>query len=627
MSLARVAFLFGLLALAVSSREARAQGEQPEGIAPPETQGASEPGTGLKSPTSSEFTLAEEVERAEAERVAVIERIQQPTLAIFAPSGQGGGSGVVISSDGFALTNFHVTKGCGDYMRCGMTDGQRYPAVIVGVDPVGDVALIKLFGRDDFPVAELGDSDDVRQGDWVIVAGNPFLLAADFQPTVTYGVVSGVHRYQYPDGDTLLEYADCIQTDASINPGNSGGPLFDSQGKLIGINGRGSFEKRGRVNVGVGYAISINQIKKFLGCLYSGRIVDHATLGATVSRREEGGVYVSDILENSDAYRRGLRYGDELVEFGGRPIRSVNAFKNVLGTFPKQWRAPLTLRRRGETREILVRLPGVHATQELFDKTQGPPPREQRTPEPEPKPAPPPKEGEPPAPPPVPDNAIHGEAPPPMPEVVFKHYEPRRGFANYHFNRVAQDKVWRAFLAGQEFAPLTGAWTLRGDRVGLGAAEFTISNERIECKMPGGATGIEASKGLVDATEPPGSGGLLAALFLWRRLLVEGPEKFGELTYVGSFPCVGQDGLAETMTGAYGGVECRFQFDRDDGRLLGLELILDEEADPCELRFGEYSLVSGARFPREIKAILGDRVYGEFRLTEIEFGSSPKEAP
>ena len=84
---------------------------------------------------------------------------------------------------------------------------------------------------------------------------------------------------------TLLEYTDCLQTDASINPGNSGGPLFDAEGRLIGINGRGSFEKRGRVNVGVGYAISINQIKNFLGYLHSGRIVDHATLGARVGRR------------------------------------------------------------------------------------------------------------------------------------------------------------------------------------------------------------------------------------------------------------------------------------------------------------------------------------------------------
>ncbi len=282
------------------------------------------------------------VMQAEAERIAVMARAREPALAIFSNGGQGGGSGVVISPDGYALSNFHVTKGCGEAMKCGMAHGGLYDAVIVGIDPVGDVALIKLFGRDDFPFAEFGDSDAVSVGDWAYCVGNPFLLATDFQPTVTYGIISGVHRYQYPAG-TLLEYADCMQTDASINPGNSGGPLFDMQGRLIGINGRGSFEKRGRVNVGVGYAISINQIKNFLGCLKSGRILDHATLGARLASQEDGSVIVADILEDSDAYRRGLRYGDEVVRFGGRPIRTVNAFKNVLGIYPKGWQAPLTL--------------------------------------------------------------------------------------------------------------------------------------------------------------------------------------------------------------------------------------------------------------------------------------------
>ena len=135
-----------------------------------------------------------------------------------------------------------------------------YDAVIVGIDPTGDVALIKLFGRDDFPVATLGDSDQLAVGEACYAMGNPFLLATDFSPTVTYGIISDLHRYQGPAG-TFLEYTDCIQVDASINPGNSGGPLFSATGDLVGINGRGSFEKRGRVNSGAGYAISINQIK------------------------------------------------------------------------------------------------------------------------------------------------------------------------------------------------------------------------------------------------------------------------------------------------------------------------------------------------------------------------------
>ena len=277
---------------------------------------------------------------------------------------------MVISPDGFALTNFHVVQPCGAAMKCGMADGKIYDAVVVGIDPTGDVALIKLFGRDDFPAAEFGDSDKAKQGDWVFAMGNPFLLATNLQPTATYGILSGTHRYQPPAG-TLLEYTDCLQTDASINPGNSGGPLFDAQGRLIGINGRCSFEKRGRVSVGVGYAISINQIKNFLGDLHSGRIVDHATLGARVAD-SEGRVTVAEILEHSDAFRRGLRYDDELVGFAGRDIGTPNAFKNILGIFPKGWRVPMSFRREGKKFDILVRLPGLHGREELLKKTRRP---------------------------------------------------------------------------------------------------------------------------------------------------------------------------------------------------------------------------------------------------------------
>ena len=234
------------------------------------------------------YAVDQSVLDAQQRRIDVIERVSKTVVAIFGASGGGGGSGVLISPDGYALTNFHVTSGAGDFMKCGLNDGRLYDAVIVGIDPTGDVALIKLLGRDDFPAATLGDSDTVQVGDWAYAMGNPFLLATDFRPTITYGIVSGVHRYQEPASNNFLEYTDCIQVDSSINPGNSGGPLFSDDGQVIGINGRGSFEKRGRVNSGAGYAISINQIKHFLEHLKSGRIVDHATLGATVTTRTDG---------------------------------------------------------------------------------------------------------------------------------------------------------------------------------------------------------------------------------------------------------------------------------------------------------------------------------------------------
>ena len=288
---------------------------------------------------------------AQTARVETIARIAPSVVCIFAPAGDNGGSGVLINAEGEALTNFHVVAGLGPFVKCGLSDGKLYWAVVKAVDPTGDLALIKLLGRDDFPHATLGDSSQLRPGDPALVLGNPFLLSDDYQPTVTFGVVSGTRRYQYPSG-TFLEYTDCIQTDAAINPGNSGGPLFNAAGELVGINGRASFEKRGRVYTGAGYAISINQATNFLDHLRSGRVADHGVAGFTVSTvtdesstgRVTRRAVVTNVSPGSDADRRGLRTGDEVVRFGGRPIESANEFKNVLGIYPAGWRVPLTLR-------------------------------------------------------------------------------------------------------------------------------------------------------------------------------------------------------------------------------------------------------------------------------------------
>lgn len=549
---------------------------------------------------------------AQAERAAVIANAQQATIAIFTNNGQGGGSGVVISPDGYALTNYHVTAGAGDGLKCGMSNGGLYDAVVVGIDPVGDVALIQLFGRDDFPAAVLGNSDEVRAGDWVFVIGNPFLLATDFKPTVTYGIVSGIHRYQYPAG-TLLEYADCIQTDASINPGNSGGPLFDSAGRLIGINGRGSFEKRGRVNVGVGYAISMNQIKNFMGCLRAGRIVDHATLGARVGSQEGGRVVVTDILESSDAFRRGLRYGDELLDFGGRPVQTVNGFKNILGTFPKGWRVPLAYRRRGERYDVHVRLAGVHGVQELIDKVNGKSPIE--PPAPKPKPSEKPKDDQP---RPTPMPALVPDKPKKeIPAVVTEHYDGRRGYANYYYNRENRDRVWQTLTGRGDFTPLKGEWTLRGRLQEPGDSEFRITDHLVACTLPGGQNSLAIEDSLINASEPISSGGLLAALYLWRRLLVRGPEDFGSVEYYGTLALPGHAGLVDMITGKFGGVECNFLVDSTSGHLLVVELYLNADDDPCELHFADYRAVDGREIPGRMLVRYGDNVYGLFTFAEV----------
>src|SRR5713226_8283410 len=404
------------------------------------------------------------VKSAEAKRIAAIEKVRPSVVAIFDPGGQGGGSGVLIDKDGYALTNFHVVEGAGPVMQCGLPDGVLYDAALVGLDKVGDVALNKLLPQkkgQDFPFATLGDSDKVKAGDWCMAMGNPFLLATDFNPTVTFGLVSGVHRYQYPAG-TLLEYTDCIQVDASINPGNSGGPLFNMEGELIGINGRGSFEKRGRVNSGAGYAISINQIKNFMGHLRAGLDTDHATLGALVeSESEDEGtnkMTVKSIIEDSDAHRRGLDTGDELVSFAGRHISTVNQFKNVLGLFPKGWRVPLEYRHENDKKEVLVRLMKLQREQ---------PPEEGK---PRPRPAPPR--------PPV----------PPRKSPASGYYEPKPGFANFYFNKLERDRLLGGFHQHGDFTGLAGDWVIEAQAdLKQGRADFlAMIREELEDLGPNG---------------------------------------------------------------------------------------------------------------------------------------------
>ncbi len=572
---------------------------------------------------------------AEEARVAVVEKCVASTVAVFSPGGQGGGSGVVISPDGYALSNFHVTSACGDAMQCGMADGKLYDAVIVGLDPTGDVALIKLLGRNDFPAAELGDSDQVRVGDWCFTVGNPFLLATDYQPSVAFGVISGVHRYQYPAG-TILEYADCLQSDAAINPGNSGGPMFDAQGKLIGINGRGSFEKRGRVNVGVGYAISINQIKNFLGHLKSGRIADHATLGAVVRSDADRRVVVDDILEESDAYRRGLRYGDEIIAFAGRPITTVNAFKNALGIFPRGWRVPLSFRRQGQRYDVLVRLRGVHAEielEEMIAAEQQDPHEKMPIPKgekPKDEPGSEPKEEEPedqkpgdggPGKDPVPVRMPKKKAP--MPEIVKQHYEKKAGYVNYFFNELERKRVAAALTSRGNYANLGKAWAVTGKTGGAEEFRLEFSDAGAAIRLPSGELRVEWTGGMSNHLEPPGSGGLLAALALWRRMLVDGPQSFSRVQYLGTMPLADREGMFDILEATHEDVECLFYID-PQGSLAALEMFPETDVDPCELYFTDYREFAGQWLPGKIEVRFGDGYNYEFSCESYAAADAPQ---
>ena len=557
--------------------------------------------------------LPAEVLQAEQRRIEVMQRAAATTVAVFDGSGQGGGSGVVISPDGFTLTNFHVTSACGVAMKCGMDDGEVYDAVIVGIDPVGDVALIQLLGRDDFPHAPLGDSDQVSVGDWVFTSGNPFLLADDFRPSIAYGMVSGVHRYQYPAG-TLLEYADCIQTDAAINPGNSGGPLFAADGKLIGINGRGSFEKRGRVNVGVGYAISINQIKHFLAHLKSGRIVDHATLGATVSTEEEGQVKVDEILGNSDAYRRGLRYGDQIVRFAGRDITTANRLKNALGIFPRGWLVPLTYRRDGQSFDTTVRLTGVHDQSQLYDLVQK---QEQKPAEPPGGEHPLPGGEDSPKKPKLP-NLLKKKTK--LPDVVASRYAARRGYANYWYNEQKQLQLWEGYTGRKAMKEAGFDW-----KIVAGDSVIEIDQKQAKIQLPSSVSGATFEGNLLSQMSPPNSGGLLVTLHLWQRLLDKGLRKYGEVYYLGQLPSKHDGTLVDCLIGIYAGIETCFQFDTQTGELVGIVMLPSEDADPCELQLADYGEVAGHRLPRKWTVLHGEKQFLELQIDDWQFTQEQTE--
>ncbi|HUG89858.1 MAG TPA: trypsin-like peptidase domain-containing protein, partial [Planctomycetaceae bacterium] len=423
---------------------------------------------------------------------------------------------------------------------------------------------------------------------------------------------------------------DCIQTDASINPGNSGGPLFNDEGELVGINGRGSFEKRGRVNSGAGYAISINQIKHFMGHLRSGRIVDHATLGATVSTRNDGAVVVSNILEDSEAYRRGLRVDDEIISFAGRPIRSVNQFKNILGIYPKGWKLPLAYRRGTERHETLVRLEPLHRRTEMLpgqNRPQQPP--DQPRPRPDRRRPGEPQPGEDPEQPrqrprPGPQRAMR---PPAKPPEEYKHLLVKKdGFANSYFNQLELDRTLKALREAAEFESLAGPWKLTGKTEQGEAFTFALSDDAAQLRLAN-QDFTQPLDGAEAADAPPGTGGLVMALAHFRMLLTEMP--FTELYYLGTEPLDGSGDLVDVVTGVTGVVETRFYFDSGSGAMLGFDTRIEERVDECTVRFGQPLAFAGRALPEQLIVSRGGEAYRTLNVeqSELAAGERPKPEP
>jgi serine protease Do len=240
---------------------------------------------------------------------------------------KGLGSGFIVTADGYILTNDHVA-GNAKEITVTLTSKEKYKAELIGTDPVSDISLLKIEGKN-FSYLRLGNSDDVIIGEWAIALGNPFgLFEISDKPTVTVGVVSATGMNLNAEGGRY--YRGMIQTDASINSGNSGGPLLNSAGEVIGVNAVIFTPNQG--SIGLGFAIPINRVKGVLAELKkSGKIqrnfwtgLELQSVDARVARyfglEKAEGVIVSDMKHGSPAERGGFKVGDIIVEVNGELI-------------------------------------------------------------------------------------------------------------------------------------------------------------------------------------------------------------------------------------------------------------------------------------------------------------------
>jgi serine protease Do len=247
------------------------------------------------------------------------------------------GSGLIISEDGYILTNEHVVRGA-EELRITLTSGEEYPGKIVGQDVASDLAVLQIDAQD-LPFAQLGNSDDLIIGEWAIALGNPFgYLLDDPNPTVTVGVISAVNRDIKREEDEKRVYRDMIQTDAAINLGNSGGPLVNARGEVIGVNTFIFTTSRG--SEGIGFAIPINRTKGIISDLIENGEVTRAWIGARVQSltpllasslnlEKVQGIIISEVYENSPAYVSGLRRGDVITKIGNKKVRGVSDWEDL----------------------------------------------------------------------------------------------------------------------------------------------------------------------------------------------------------------------------------------------------------------------------------------------------------
>ncbi len=263
---------------------------------------------------------------------------------------RGAGSGFIVSPDGYVVTNNHVVEGAREIVVT-LADRAEYPATVVGRDPKTDLALLKIHPTKDLPAVALGDSDRLRVGDWVVAIGNPFGLAN----TVTAGIVSAKGRVIGAG-----PYDDFIQTDASINPGNSGGPLFNLRGEVVGINT--AVVASGQ---GIGFAIPVNTVKRVVPELKAAGRVARGWLGIavqevtadlqkTLALPDRKGALVADVAVGGPAERGGVRRGDLIRRYDGKPVEDSAHLPAAVAATPAGKKVTMTVLREGKEQDLAV---------------------------------------------------------------------------------------------------------------------------------------------------------------------------------------------------------------------------------------------------------------------------------
>jgi len=263
------------------------------------------------------------------------------------------GSGFLVTKDGYILTNAHVVRGA-DKITVIFNDGRELDASIIGADTHTDVAVIKVEGKD-FPFVDLGDSDKIEVGEWVVAIGSPFQL----QASVTVGVVSAKGRQNLQIND----FEDFIQTDAAINPGNSGGPLLDLNNCVIGINT--AIISRNGGYMGIGFAIPSNMAKYIMKQIIDTGIVTRGFLGVSLQPIDKDladafgldkaeGALISEVIKDSPADKAGLKQGDIILEYNKNSVKSLGSLRNDISMMAPGSKVFFKINRKGQILTVPV---------------------------------------------------------------------------------------------------------------------------------------------------------------------------------------------------------------------------------------------------------------------------------